>query len=128
MKFLKDIDLKGARVLYRVDINSNIKDGKLLDDDRIRAIIPTIREMQKMGARQIIIMAHQGRDNKRGPDTVLDLHANRLSELLGQKVLKFDQCRGVEIPKDAELVMLENVRLVDETREDAAKRPACAVD
>jgi len=126
MKFLKDLDLKGKRVLYRVDINSSIKNGKIVDDTRIRSIIPTLEAMMDAGAKQIILMAHQGRDKERKPDTVLNLHAQRLEELLGAKVLKLDSCRAVKIPDDLKLVMLENVRLDDEDSEDAAKREAFA--
>ncbi|MDP2691376.1 MAG: phosphoglycerate kinase [bacterium] len=126
MKLLKDLDLKGKRVLYRVDINSSIMNGKLADDDRIRAILPTVKRILSRGAKQIIFLAHQGRSKERGPDTVLDLHAKHLGELLGKEVLKLDSCRDVKIPEKAQLVMLENVRLDDEASDDSGKREAFA--
>lgn len=129
MQYLSDLDLNQKTVLYRVDINSNIQDGQILDDTRIRAIIPSLTLMQEKGAKQIILLAHQGRPDK---DQVtsdkfqLDLHAKRLGELLGEEVVKLDRCRDVEIPETAKLVMLENVRLDDETEKDDAKRQAFA--
>lgn len=126
MKFLKDIDVKGKKVLYRVDINSNIVEGKIADDTRLRAILPTIEALQEAGAKQIILLAHQGRGKDRTSETVLDLHAKRLGELVEQEVLKFDSCRDLNIPAGKPLVMLENVRLDDEADEDAGKREAFA--
>jgi phosphoglycerate kinase len=130
MKTLTELDLKGKTVLYRVDINSNIKEGKILDDTRIRAILPSLEMMLEKGAGQVILLAHQGRPDAtdQGPRAKfqLDLHAARLSELMGQEVLKLDSCRGVGIPNGAKLVMLENVRLDDETEKDDAKRQAFA--
>ncbi|MGE3279022.1 MAG: phosphoglycerate kinase [Candidatus Altimarinota bacterium] len=128
MKFLKDLDLNNKRVLYRVDINSSIKNGAIADDTRIRSILPTLEHMIQSGAQQIILLAHQGRDKERKPETVLDLHAKRLEELLGQPVLKLDRCRGVSIPPEAKIVMLENVRLDDEDAEEAGKREAFAAE
>lgn len=126
MNFLKKISFKGKKVLYRVDINSNIAGGKILDDLRIKSIIPTVEWLLKDGAKQIIFLAHQGRGRERSPETVLDLHAKFLGELLGQKVLKYDSCRDLKIPEDAQLVMLENVRLDDEADPDKKKREAFA--
>jgi len=126
MKFLKDLDLSAKRVLYRVDINSSIKDGAIVDDTRIRSILPTLEFMIQAGARQIILLAHQGRDKERKPENVLDLHAKRLEELLGLPVLKLDSCRGVSIPDEAKVVLLENVRLDDEDHDDSGKRKAFA--
>lgn len=126
MKFLKDLQLKGKKVLYRVDINSPIKEGKLLDETRIKATIPTIEHLLKEGAKQIIILAHQGREKTRSPESVLDLHAKCLSEFLGKPVVKLDDCRNADIPSDAQIVMLENVRLDDDDSEDPEKRGAFA--
>jgi phosphoglycerate kinase len=126
MKYLKDLDLQGKRVLYRVDINSSIKNGKIADDTRIRSIVPTLEAMVNAGAKQIILLAHQGREKERKEDTVLDLHAKRLEEVLGQPVLKLDDSRNVEIPAEAKIVLLENVRLDDEDHEDSGKRDAYA--
>lgn len=128
MNFLSDLDLSYKRVLYRVDINSSLSDGGIADDTRIRAIVPTLKMMLDAGAKQVIILAHQGRGKEKGPDKVLDLHAERLSELMEMPVKKYDECRGVSIDAGEKLVMLENVRLDDEADEDAGKREAFAKD
>ena len=125
MNFLNDIDVSGQRVLYRVDINSSIQEGQILDDTRLQAIVPTLKQLLERGAKQVIILAHQGRGKERGPDTVLDLHAVRLAELMGMPVKKYDSCRDVTLGDDP-LVMLENVRLDDEADEAPAKREAFA--
>ncbi|MBI5299650.1 MAG: phosphoglycerate kinase [Deltaproteobacteria bacterium] len=122
MKFLKDISLKGKKILYRADLNSDIRDGKIQDDTRIRSVLPTLRYLLKGGVIQIIILAHQGREKNRSPESVLDLHAKRLQKLLKKPVLKLDQCRNVKIPKTAKIVVLENVRLDDEDHSDEKKR------
>lgn len=125
MKFLKDLELKGKRVLYRVDINCAIEEGKILDDTRIQAIVPTLEYFLKAGVKQVVVLAHQGRDKVRGPETVLDLHAERLAELIGKSVKKLDTCRPEILPGD-QIVMLENVRLDDEDVKEAEKRTALA--
>jgi phosphoglycerate kinase len=135
MKYLEDLDLAGKKILYRVDINSNIVNGAIADDTRIRAILPSLEMMLEKGTKQVVILAHQGRPDKSqktnhnvqgGGEFRLDLHAKRLSELMGQEVVKMDSCRDVEIPAEAKLVMLENVRLDDETEKDEGKREAFA--
>lgn len=125
MKFLKDLELKGKRVLYRVDMNSSVEGGKILDDTRIRAVVPTIEYLLHQDVKQIVILAHQGRDKVRGPETILDLHAERLAKLLKKPVVKLDTCRPESLPSDA-IVMLENVRLDDEDVKEAEKREALA--
>lgn len=126
MKFLKDLELKGKRVLYRVDINSPIEEGKILDDTRIQAIVPTIKHFLKQDVKQIIILAHRGREKVRGPETVLDPLAERLAEVLKIPVNKLDTCRPDTLPED-KIVMLENVRLDDEDDKDSQKRESLAV-
>lgn len=126
MKFLNDIEVSGKRVLYRVDINAKIQDGAILDDTRIRAIVPTLKWMLEHEAKQIVILAHQGRGKERSPETVLDLHAERLSELMELPVHKTDSCRDLDLADAGALVLLENVRLDDEAEEDPAKREAFA--
>lgn len=125
MKFLKDLELKGKRILYRVDINSSIEDGSILDDTRIQAIVPTMEYLLRTGVLQIIILAHQGRDKVRGPETVLDLHAKHLAKLLKIPVVKLDTCRPESLPNEP-IVMLENVRLDDEDVKESEKREALA--
>jgi phosphoglycerate kinase len=125
MKYLKDLELKQKRVLYRVDINSAVEGGKIADDTRIRAIVPTIEYLLSAEVKQIIILAHQGREKIRGPETVLDLHAARLAELLNLPVTKLHTSRPETIPEDR-IIMLENVRLDDEDAKEPEKRQAFA--
>lgn len=126
MKLLPDIDVKGKRVLYRVDLNSAIKNGKIMDDYRFSAILPTLQHLLKHGAKQIILLAHQGRSKTQSAETRLDLHAKHLAGLLKKPVKKLDQCSKAKIPAGAKIVMLENVRFEDEDSPSEAKRTAFA--
>lgn len=86
-KTIDDINVKGKRVLVRVDFNVPMKDGKITDDDRITAALPTIRKLMADGGR-VILCSHFGRP-KNGPDPAFTLApvAKRLSELLGVEVV-----------------------------------------
>ena len=90
LRIVKDLDLRGKRVFIRVDFNVPLKDGKITDDTRIRASLPTIKYALENGAKVIILASHLGRP-KGKPDSKYSLQpvATRLSELLGQPV-KFD--------------------------------------
>jgi phosphoglycerate kinase len=127
MKSIKDMGLKGKRVLLRVDINVPMKGSLITDDSRIRAIIPTIQSILAQDPQYIIILAHQGRSHTSTPDSILNEHAKSLEKLLHQRVLKIDTCRPTEIPEDAKIILLENVRLDDEKDEDKKKRMAFAL-
>ncbi|HOV43407.1 MAG TPA: phosphoglycerate kinase, partial [Syntrophothermus lipocalidus] len=85
MRGLKDIDVKGKRVLVRVDFNvPTDKQGNILDDARIKASLPTIRYLIDQGAK-VILMSHLGRpDGKVVEAYRLDKVAQHLSTLLGQ--------------------------------------------
>ena len=74
-KTVKDIDLKGKRVLMRVDFNVPMADGKVTDDKRIKAALPTIKYVLEQGA-SLILMSHLGRP-KGGPDPEFSLKARR---------------------------------------------------
>jgi phosphoglycerate kinase len=115
-KTVKDIDLKGKRVLMRVDFNVPMQDGKVTDDKRIRASLPTIKYVMDQGA-SLILMSHLGRP-KGGPDPEFSLRpaAEVLSSLLGIPVKVAPEPVGPEVEKMAkelkpgEVLMLENTR------------------
>ncbi len=115
-KTVKDIDIKGKRVLMRVDFNVPMADGKVTDDKRIKASLPTIQYVLDQGA-SLILMSHLGRP-KGGPDPEFSLRAASevLASLLGKPVKMAPDCVGPEVEKMAkalkpgEVLMLENTR------------------
>lgn len=115
--FIEDLDLKGKRVLIRVDFNVPLdKRGKITDDTRIRAALPTIRYVAGQGGRAIL-MSHLGRpDGKRDPASSLAPAAARLAELLGQPVAFAEDCIGEKASsavarlKNGDVLLLENLR------------------
>lgn len=115
-KTVKDIDLKGKRVLMRVDFNVPMQDGKVTDDKRIKASLPTIKYVLDQGA-SLILMSHLGRP-KGGPDPEFSLRpaADVLSSHLGIPVKMAPDTVGPEVEamakelKPGEVLMLENTR------------------
>ena len=115
-KTVKDIDLKGKRVLMRVDFNVPMQAGKVTDDKRIKASLPTIQYVLAQGA-ALILMSHLGRP-KGGPDPEFSLKAASevLAGLLGKPVQMAPDCVGPEVEKMAnalkpgDVLMLENTR------------------
>ena len=107
MRTLDDLDVEGKRVLVRVDFNVPLgQDRSITDDARIRAALPTLRELRERGAR-LLLAAHLGRPKDREPELSLRPAAERLSELLGTEVKLAESLD--EVP-DGDVVMLENVR------------------
>ncbi len=114
---VRDIDFSGARTLVRVDFNVPIKEGKIKDDTRIRASVPTIEFLVKQGAR-VILMSHLGKaKGEVDPQYSLKPAADRLAELMKGVTVKFvNDCIGdavktqVEALKDGEILLLENLR------------------
>jgi phosphoglycerate kinase len=118
-KGLEALEPRGRRVLVRVDFNVPIQDGKVTDDTRIVAALPTIRELSEHGGR-VILMSHLGRP-KGGPDPPdpkysLRPVAARTSELLGRPVAFAPDCVGPEAERmstalaDGQVLLLENLR------------------
>jgi phosphoglycerate kinase len=116
MKTLRDLgDLAGKRVLVRVDFNVPLADGRVADDTRIRAALPTIEELRRRGAR-IVLASHLGRPKDREPELSLRPVADRLAELTGANVTLAPGVVGEEVRQlaeglqDGDVLMLENVR------------------
>jgi len=126
-KTVRDVDFDGKRALVRVDFNVPIKDGRVTDDTRITAALPTIRYLIDHGAK-ISLMSHLGRP-KSGPDPKYGLApaAARLSELLGKPVGMAPDCVGAQVERrvaalqPGDVMLLENVRFhPEEEKNDPA--------
>ncbi len=116
IKTVEDLDLRGKRVLVRVDFNVPLKNGFISDDTRIRAALPTIRYLLENEA-SVILMSHLGRPKgEKRPEMSLGPVAERLSELVGKPVAMAGDCVGAEVSENAsklkpgELLLLENLR------------------
>lgn len=117
-KTIDDINVKGKKVLVRCDFNVPVQDGKITDDTRITAAVPTIKKLVNDGGR-IILCSHMGKPKGQVKEELtLAPVAERLSEILGQKVIfaKDNEVVGanarsaVQAMKDGEVVLLENTR------------------
>jgi phosphoglycerate kinase len=121
---LRDVDVRGKRVLVREDLNVPMNDGTIADDTRITAALPTLRWLHEHGAKTVIL-SHLGRpDGKRNPAFSLRPIATRLSGLLGTHVGFIDDCIGAAcvaashaLP-DGGFVLFENVRFHPEEEAD----------
>lgn len=127
-KTIKEVEVRGKRVLVRVDFNVPLdKQGKITDDTRIRAALPTIKYLVQEGAR-VILASHLGRPKGQvNPAYSLAPVAKHLSELLGQNVLLAKDCVGdaalepVSALQDGQVLLLENVRFhAEEEKNDPA--------
>ncbi|MGQ9778804.1 MAG: phosphoglycerate kinase [Bacillota bacterium] len=114
---VKDVDVKGKRVFVRVDFNVPMDEaGNITDDTRIKAALPTIRDLADRGAK-VILASHLGRP-KGGPDPKYSLApvAKRLGELLGKPVVMAEDCIGPAVREkvaalpEGGVLLLENVR------------------
>jgi phosphoglycerate kinase len=115
-KTIKDVDVKGKRVLVRVDFNVPMEAGKVADDRRIRAALPTIQYLLDHGA-GVVLMSHLGRP-KDGPDPTFKLDAAgvRLSELIDRPVKKLNDCVGPEVERVVQTMQPGDVILLENTR------------
>ena len=128
---LDEVDVKGKKVLIRVDLNVPMKDGEIKDLTRIEKSAPTIKELAEKGAK-VIVLSHLGRpagvyegDNQREPEFSLKPVAEALSKVLGKPVNFAADCIGdvakeaIDKINDGDIVMLENVRYYKaETKND----------
>ncbi|MEE3959616.1 phosphoglycerate kinase [Bacillus thuringiensis] len=136
-KSIRDVDLKGKRVFCRVDFNVPMKEGKITDETRIRAALPTIQYLVEQGAK-VILASHLGRPKGQAVEELrLTPVAARLGELLGKDVKKADEAFGpvaqemVAAMNEGDVLVLENVRFyAGEEKNDAelAKEFAALAD
>ena len=119
-KTLKDLDVKGKKVLVRVDFNVPIKDGVITDDNRIVAALPTLKYILENGGK-VIAFSHLGKvkaEEDKASKTLAPV-AKRLSEVLGKPVKFVPETRGAELEaaiaelKEGEILMFENTRFED---------------
>jgi phosphoglycerate kinase len=119
-KIVTDLNVAGKKVLMRVDFNVPMKDGKITNDNRITAAVPTIKYVLENGGR-VIAFSHLGRvktEEDKASKTLAPV-AKRLAEVLGQDVKFVPATRGAELEaaiaelKDGEIMMFENTRFED---------------
>ena len=135
MTSLADLDVAGKRVFLRCDLNVPLKEGKITDDGRIRASLPTINALLAQGA-SIVIAAHLGRPKGEAkPELSLSPVALRLSELLGKPVQFAGAITGDDVTAKAQalqagqILLLENIRFsAAETSKDEAERGTFAAE
>ena len=135
MSLLADLDVTGKRVFLRCDLNVPLKEGKITDDGRIRASLPTINALLEKGA-SIVIAAHLGRPKGEAkPELSLAPVAVRLAELLGKPVHFAGAITGSDVTakaealKSGEILLLENIRYAAaETSKDESERLSLATE
>lgn len=135
---VKDIDLKGKKVIVRVDFNVPLDEKfNITDDRRIREALPTIKYLLDQKARKVILMSHLGRPEGQVIEEMrLKPVAKKLQELLKEKVLRLEDCIGDAVKKAIEtsaerVILLENLRFYKaETKNDSefAKKLASLAD
>ena len=114
--FIEDLDVRGKRVIVRTDYNVPVKDGKVEDDKRIVASLPTVNYLLEKGA-AVILMSHLGRpEGKVKPEFSLKPVADKLQELIKRPVKFLNDCVGPEVEKacadmkPGDVILLENLR------------------
>ena len=116
---LDDVDVKGKRVLLRVDLNVPMEQGRVTDSTRLERVAPTITEIADKGGR-VILLAHFGRPKGRDPKESLKPVAAALSHVINKPVAFADDCIGevaqkaVAVMRDGDILCLENTRFYKE--------------
>ena len=115
MKTINDVDVKGKIVLMRVDYNVPLKEGKIVDDLRIRASVPTIQRLLERGAKRVVLISHLGRpEGKRNREFSLSPVAKVLEKLLKVGLVGFydlpKKGEKIEIPESFKVALLQNLR------------------
>ena len=114
-KTLRDVELKGKRVIMRVDFNVPVKEGVIKDDTRIQGALASIKYVIEQGGK-LILMSHMGRPDEKGitGDTTMKIVADYLGKLLGKEIVFVADCAAADAEvaamKDGDIVMLENTR------------------
>lgn len=117
---VKDLDLKGKKVLVRADFNVPMKDGEITNDNRIEASLPTIKYIIDEGGK-VVLFSHLGRiktEEDKAKNTLKPV-AERLSELLGKEVTFIPETRGEKLEsainelEDGDVLLVENTRYED---------------
>ena len=112
---LRDVELKGKKVIMRVDFNVPVKEGVIKDDTRIKGALPSIKYVLDNGGK-LILMSHMGRPDEKGitPDTSMKIVADYLGKMLGKPITFVADCAKADAEvaamKDGDIVMLENTR------------------
>lgn len=135
---IRDVDLKGKRVIIRVDFNVPLDEKlNITDDRRITEAIATIQYALKQGAAKVILMSHLGRPDGQVAESMrLTPVAKRLEKLLGENVLKLDECVGELVKQNIaqsgqRIILLENLRFHKEEEKNTpefAKQLAALAD
>ncbi len=121
-KTIRDIDVDGKRVLVRADFNVPLRDGKVADDTRIRAALPTIQYLVDHNAK-VVLMSHLGRPKGEPKDELkMDPVAETLAERLGRPAKKLNQTVGPEVKRTVEEMAPGDVILLENTRFDPGEK------
>jgi phosphoglycerate kinase len=121
VRTIRDLDLKGKRLLIRADFNVPLDaSGRVTDDNRVRESLPTIRLALEKGASRVVIMSHLGRPKGRDPQASLRPVSELLARLLGRPVVQCGDCVGPAVERqiaqapEGGVLVLENLRYYPE--------------
>jgi len=126
MESIRKADIKGKKVIVRVDYNVPLKNGKVVENDRIKESLETINYLLENNCK-IILMSHLGRPKGRQMEFSLEPVASELSSLLKRKVQMMDDCIDMDVQavcarmKEKDIFLLENTRFYEEDQKNDAK-------